>query len=205
MKLEIRAGHVEFTIHGRTYASRSMEEFRAKYPELSRQYPIDRFASREKGMGAVHAWSEWRRWFENDTLDVRRSLDWGGDWWKHAPLRSELESWVEEQRRLFQRFVKGTASAVGLGFEIAPIDEPLFTHLGLRPGEGVRVVRVEPRTAAAKAGLRRQDLILAVQGRAVEDPEAFAREFREMLGSRSTVSIQVIRAGKRISLQMHPE
>jgi S1-C subfamily serine protease len=106
----------------------------------------------------------------------------------------------------------------GIGFA-APIRDPqeLIRRLGTegtelhpaflgvatdqdRPGPGALVTEIVPDSAAAKAGLRKGDVILAIDGDAI--PHAFALRFE--LGRRRAgdkVKIKVSRDGKEIELE----
>jgi Do/DeqQ family serine protease len=71
--------------------------------------------------------------------------------------------------------------------------------LGLDRPAGSVVASVVEKGPASEAGLRRSDVILAVDGVAVDDPEAFGYRFATRpLGG--TASLSVLRAGKRIVL-----
>ncbi len=74
---------------------------------------------------------------------------------------------------------KGLARA-WLGATVQPIDADLASSLGLSRPEGVLVNRIYPDGPAARAGLTKGDVILAVDGRPVEDPKAL--NFRLAIG-----------------------
>jgi serine protease Do len=59
-----------------------------------------------------------------------------------------------------------------VGMRIAPLDRALAERLDVKGG--VAIVRVEPGTPAARAGLRRGDVILQLDGREVSEPKAVA-------------------------------
>jgi serine protease Do len=70
-------------------------------------------------------------------------------------------------------------------------------------GAGVEVVDVVSGSPAAAAGLRPEDLIVAVEGNAVETVDDVQRL---MVGDRigSTVSVDLLREGRRLELQLVP-
>jgi predicted metalloprotease with PDZ domain len=68
-------------------------------------------------------------------------------------------------------------------------------------GQGVRVREVEPGSPAAKAGLRKGDVITRVDGREVEDPHALVNVLaRHRPGE--TLTFQVMREGREKKLQV---
>ena len=67
-----------------------------------------------------------------------------------------------------------------LGAAVQPVDAALATSLGLGRPQGVLVARVHPDGPAARAGLRQGDVVLAVDGREVQDPKAL--NFRLAIG-----------------------
>ena len=82
-----------------------------------------------------------------------------------------------------------------LGVTVQGITGDLATGLGLDKAEGALVSDVTPGGAAAKAGLKRGDVILGYQGRAVVDTNAFRNEIAATKPG-STITLQVLREGK---------
>jgi S1-C subfamily serine protease len=71
--------------------------------------------------------------------------------------------------------------------------------LGLRLPSGALVANVVPNSPAARAGLKVSDLIVAIDGQAVDDPNAFDYRFATRpLGGSSQVDVQ--RGGKTVKL-----
>ena len=69
--------------------------------------------------------------------------------------------------------------------------------MGLERPTGVLVASVYDKGPAAEAGLKRGDVILAVDGQAVDDPDAFGYRFA-LKGIEGETSLTVLRGGKRI-------
>ncbi len=83
-----------------------------------------------------------------------------------------------------------------LGVTIQSIDQDLARGLGLGGARGVLVSDVVPGSPAQRAGLRRRDIVLSVNGR----PTRSSRELRNYIalaGTGKTVRVEIIRAGKR--------
>ncbi len=71
--------------------------------------------------------------------------------------------------------------------------------LGLRLPTGALVANISPNSPAARAGLKLSDLIVAIDGQAVDDPNAFDYRFAtHPLGGTSQIDVQ--RAGKTVKL-----
>jgi len=82
-----------------------------------------------------------------------------------------------------------------LGVTVQGVTSDLAAGLGLDQAEGALVSDVTPNGAAARAGLKRGDVILSYQGRAVVDTNAFRNEIAATTPG-STVTLQVLREGK---------
>ncbi len=95
---------------------------------------------------------------------------------------------------------KGLARA-WLGASVQPVDADLATSLGLSRPEGVLVNRIYPDGPAARAGIAKGDVILAVDGREVEDPKAL--NFRLAIGAPGKdARLDVWRQGRQANLRL---
>ncbi|WP_043833891.1 Do family serine endopeptidase [Muricoccus aerilatus] len=96
---------------------------------------------------------------------------------------------------------EGAATEGGprLGVALASVAEAQRAGLDLPEGtQGAVIANVVPDSAAAEAGLRQGDVITAVGGKTVRDPEAAVGAIREALRSNGgAVALQVIRDGQR--------
>jgi S1-C subfamily serine protease len=92
-----------------------------------------------------------------------------------------------------------------LGAKLQDVTNEIADSLGLaRPG-GALVANVSPGSPAARAGLKTGDLIVAIDGQTVEDPNAFDYRFAtKPLGGSAHVGI--VRGGKeaRITVALEP-
>ena len=82
-----------------------------------------------------------------------------------------------------------------LGVTVQGVTGDLAAGLGLDKAEGALVSDVTPGGAAEKAGLKRGDVILSYQGRAVVDTNSFRNEIAATKPG-TTVTLQVLRDGK---------
>src|SRR5438045_4630995 len=97
---------------------------------------------------------------------------------------------------------KGGGKAVtrtSLGAGLRAVTPEIAETLGLRLPSGALVANVAPNSPAARAGLKPSDLIVAIDGQAVEDPNAFDYRFATSpMGG--TAQLEVLRAGKTVKL-----
>jgi len=95
----------------------------------------------------------------------------------------------------------GRVRQVWFGFQVRPLSQYYARALGIRRGEGFLVVYVERGSSAWDAGLRRGDVLLAVDGRRLSS----AGELRLLFLSRRVgdrVRLTIIRNGRRKELVM---
>lgn len=85
-----------------------------------------------------------------------------------------------------------------LGVGVEPLGDQLAAYFGVKAG--VLVASVEADSPAARAGLKAGDVITAVNGHAVVDPEALSAEVRRAEAG-STVTLDVTRDRKAQSLK----
>jgi Do/DeqQ family serine protease len=88
-----------------------------------------------------------------------------------------------------------------LGARLQAVTPEIAETLGLRLPSGALVANVVPNSPAARAGLKLSDLIVAIDGQTVEDPNAFDYRFATRpLGGKSEIEVQ--RAGKPVKLSV---
>jgi Do/DeqQ family serine protease len=86
-----------------------------------------------------------------------------------------------------------------LGARLQAVTPEIAETLGIKLPSGALVANVIPSSPAARAGLKLSDLIVAIDGQAVDDPNAFDYRFATRpLGGKSEVEVQ--RAGKAVKL-----
>ncbi|MBX9583498.1 MAG: PDZ domain-containing protein, partial [Gemmataceae bacterium] len=87
-----------------------------------------------------------------------------------------------------------------LGVAAEPLTDEKAEELGLKEAKGVVVVEVLKGTPAEKAGVKADDVILSVGGKAVEDPAGLVTVLREAKPG-AEVDVVVVRAGKKTTLK----
>jgi Do/DeqQ family serine protease len=86
-----------------------------------------------------------------------------------------------------------------LGARLQGVTPEIAETLGLKLPSGALVASVVPNSPAARGGLRSSDLIVAIDGQAVDDPNAFDYRFATRpLGTTSQIDVQ--RGGKNLKL-----
>src|ERR1044071_569195 len=97
---------------------------------------------------------------------------------------------------------KGGGKAVKrpwLGARLQAVTPEIAETLGLRAPSGALVGNVAPGSPAARAGLKLSDLIVAIDGQTIEDPNAFDYRFATRpLGGSAQIDVQ--RGGKTVKL-----
>ena len=88
-----------------------------------------------------------------------------------------------------------------LGARLQAVTPEIAETLGLRLPNGALVANVAPNSPAARAGLKLSDLIVAIDGQTVDDPNAFDYRFATRpLGGSAQVDVQ--RGGKTVKLSI---
>jgi hypothetical protein len=85
---------------------------------------------------------------------------------------------------------------LGVGLDSVPLPELLTKHLRLDPGQGVRINNIMTGSPADKAGLERDDLIIAFQGRKATEREQLV-EAVHRAGVDTEMTLEVIHLGER--------
>lgn len=95
----------------------------------------------------------------------------------------------------------GQRPYLGISLDMRPLPELLTKHLGLPPGQGIRINNVQKDSAADKAGLERDDIIIGFEGKPVENNEQFVEAVRQA-GVGEEVSLEIIHLGKRENIKL---
>ncbi len=100
-----------------------------------------------------------------------------------------LQSLMAQQNLLLHSAAPGY-----LGVLVGDVDQDTATRLKLKDAKGAIVTLIDHDAPAAKAGIRVDDVLLQLNGQAVENAEEFGRILRELPAGRS-VSIELSRDG----------
>ncbi len=155
-------------------------------------------------------------WRALNTDDIRQELQKEGmDLGDLNRLRQEFDrvndsmkkSWDGYRRVVgfypnYARVAQPPTPAAGrLGATVAAPTPALVDQLGLPKGQGLVVRDVDANSAAAKAGLKTNDILMKLDGKAVPaDPTAFRQQVAGLRGNQP-LEVQVLRKGKTETLR----
>lgn len=98
-------------------------------------------------------------------------------------------------RSVLDQLVKnGKVSRGHLGVVVQPVTEDIASSLRLTNAKGVIISQIESGSAAERAGLRRGDVILALNGNVIADPNTFRNEIAGTPPGR-TITLRISREG----------
>lgn len=96
---------------------------------------------------------------------------------------------------------KGHVPRAWLGVQLADLNESLAAQLQVVPGRGVVVYDVYANSPANRAGLQRGDVIVAINGKAVNSPSEASQSIRKNSPG-SVCMLRVLRGGKTIEVKV---
>ncbi len=100
----------------------------------------------------------------------------------------------------FARPVPAARSLSKLGATVKKPSEELAYHLALPAGAGLVIDKVRKNSRAEKAGLRRHDVILKVNGVLLDDPRDLKRALRKR--GRGKITLDVIRRAQTVQVEL---
>ena len=89
---------------------------------------------------------------------------------------------------------------IGVRLDPTPLPELLTKHLGLKPGQGIRIRNVNVGSPADAIGLERDDIIVRFQGEDVMDLDGFVKTVGTA-GVGTDVTLEVVHLGQRRTLE----
>lgn len=104
-------------------------------------------------------------------------------------------------RSVMEQLIKnGKVRRGQLGVIIQPVNETIKEQFGLQSTAGALVSQVRPGSAAEKAGIRRDDVIIAFNGEKIEDTNMLRNKVAETLPG-TEVTLTIVRDGKEIQVK----
>lgn len=196
----------------RTVRADSLEDFKKKYPELAAKYDVDNLAPKEKWTffeDSKDSWETWKKrfdqeWFWDKEEPGKLALPW-------FPFGSgSLDNWLpkvlnrfEELRKIEPEVPRKESPArPQLGIVVERVSTSLSDQLGLGADEGLVITEVKTSSVAERAGLRRHDILLKVNGKALTGPEDLRREVPA--GLKNGMELEILRRGKRETVKVAP-
>ena len=110
---------------------------------------------------------------------------------------------IDHARRIVDELIRyGKVRRGWLGVSVQELDAQLLRHFQLDRQKGVLVVRVADRSSAGKAGLKRGDIIIAIDDHEVRDKSDFrGRTASYTMGS--SIRFSILRDGKMMERRVH--
>lgn len=198
-----------------TYRADSLEDFKKKYPELMAKYDLDNVVPKQKwdfSGDPGEDWDPWKKRFDPNWLWEKNTFGKFALPW--FPFNSgSLEGWMEEQKKLVEEFRKLEPLARGaarreeagkpqLGISVERPASALVDQLGLGPQEGLVVAEVRPGSPAERAGLKKYDVLVKVNGKPLAGPEDLRQDVE--VGLKNGMELEVLRHGKRETIKVEP-
>ena len=103
----------------------------------------------------------------------------------------------ERAERVYQLAFGGSGGYLGVALKEVSNDN--YSELGLSEVKGVAVTRVYEDSAAAKAGIQKNDVIVAIDGQRVTSTRKFSRMVREVAPDH-TVTLTILRSGSEMQV-----
>lgn len=89
-----------------------------------------------------------------------------------------------------------------IGAMCVPVEPTLRAQFGLKPGQGLVAVEVMAESPAARAGLQRHDVIVALDGRDLEEVGQLVQAVND--AGEKELKLEILREGKRKTLTVRP-
>jgi hypothetical protein len=204
----------------RTHKADSLDEFKAKFPEVAKEHDIDRFVPRagsdSTGAGKTDddSWEEWKKGFDREWLWDHGVGRFFKPWmpFPAAPFGRWFEDGLKPFEKLrdlgFGRERNGGATVrrqgPRFGIEIAPVSEVLASHVAIEAGKGgVLVEDVTSGSPAEKAGLKKHDILLKIDGESIGGTSRFRKTIQERM--EKGFELEIVRRGKLETVSVKPE
>lgn len=91
-----------------------------------------------------------------------------------------------------------------VGLVVRPLDPALRLHFDLQDGAGMLVESVMRGSPAAKAGIKRNDIVVTADGRKISSLEALKKAVEKAGSEGKAMNLEVIQRGKRSVVEVKP-
>jgi hypothetical protein len=85
---------------------------------------------------------------------------------------------------------------IGIALDTTPLPELLTKHLGLKPGQGIRIANIMQGSSAEEQGLDVDDIVITLEGKDLYNRETLTNTVRQA-GEGAEVSMEIIHLGQR--------
>ena len=117
------------------------------------------------------------------------------------PCTCSSACWPWPRQPLAQPSDPNSRAFMGVWLDPRPLSGVVVKNLGLHPGKGLRVENIYVNSPADKAGLDRDNILMAFQGRDVNDFRGFGDAVSKA-GIGTQISLEVIQLGRRKTLKL---
>jgi predicted metalloprotease with PDZ domain len=188
-----KSGKLEF----HRFEAQSLDAFRERFCELLGRFGLERLIRPPRvEPGDREWWARLERW-----LTLEPSAEDGEE---RKDLSARLEAWRARHRALLDRFLQEwkelDPDEPDAGALLGEPEAALRAQLGLENAGGALVLEVREGGPAERAGLRRHDVIVRVDGRPAASAEEVAGILARALRERP-VALEVRRGGERVELR----
>ncbi len=196
-----------------TYRADSLEDFKKKYPELASKYDVENLVPKEKwsfGGDPAESWEAWKKRFERDWFwDKEAFGKYALPWFPFGA--GTLENWMLDPIKRFEEFRKiqplakdeappEASGKPALGIVVERAGSALSDQLGLGPEEGLVITDVRPSSPAERAGLKKHDVLLKMNGKSLTGPDELRRDVE--VGLKNGMELEILRRGKRETVKV---
>jgi len=207
----------------RTYRAQSLEEFKEKYPDVTREYDVEGLAPRKMELDSPEGFHrEWPEEFQDLFRKVPGGFRW--EWKAPAPFGEEdpFDDLFRQQERQIQEFLRRlrlrepggepempefpslpSDRSGRFGIYIEPPSDELRSRLNLKEGEGILVREVEQGSLAQRSGVREGDVLLEIDGDSLKDVLRTQEKFQNVL-SKEEFELKLVRDGEEKALKVRP-
>ncbi len=185
------------------FEAESLDAFRERFADLLGRFGLERLVRPPRVESEDRAWwARLERWLTPEAADEEGDGEEGRE-----DLAARLEAWRARHRALLERFLRQWkelgADHRDAGALLGEPEPALRAHLGLEGGQGVLVLEVREGTPAARAGLRRHDVIVRVDGAPAASADRVADALERAQGDRP-LTLEVRRGGERAEVRFPP-
>jgi hypothetical protein len=176
------------------------EETFDQFKEMFEKFGVDPEQFFEKGKdGKYRLNDQMKEMFKNFNLDKFKNLLPKGEEPEELPLPGPKKS--EPRKEEPRKAAPPKASRPWLGLQPEDLPDELRAQLDLAEGEGLLVTQVMPGSPAEKAGLKKNDILTKIDGKAVKGEESLAAFMASAkIGQEATLT--VLRKSKEQKIQV---
>ena len=187
-----------------TYSADSTEEFIEKYPEIAKQYNINKSEKEEiPEIKPEEIWQEFDELFSKRFEEIRKSMKEMEERMKRMLEGQDIDELLPSDispKRMPKEKPTEIVEKGELGMVAETIEPELIEHLKLESKDGILIKEVKKDSLAEKIGFKQWDIVLEVDEQPVKTIWEFRRLMKEAL-AKDEVTVNIIRKGERQMLK----